>query len=630
MSLADRRAVGAVAPTGTRLTKWSIRNFKSVRRAEVALHPLTVLVGGNSAGKSSLIQSMLLFRQAQGDRQEPEDAVALNGSWVRLGAFSDVLSAACDPSRDLVSIGGSAAEPRGGPTYSWVTGFGSPGRSGSGRMRVTTIEISVTDPAAGIDGVARLKRRPSPLRFDEPVPVFLSAHRREARTALLEGAPLAHYSGVVETGRGGARVSRRVTAGTPNKGLIAAVLERQRLSRAAFSTDLAGMPDPGGAGEQRAARDAMRAIRAIRAEDGVPRSPATPDDIADAVAGDIAEAVRLYRRECADLSVRSGPDASNRALSLVRSVSDAVREVMIGLLVDLDERDGVRRRVARLLRRTDHGDATVLSDIESAEPLYAASDSIAELLGNRLRYLGPLRTTPRGLQRDYDEADGVGAEGEFTASVLHARGSKPVQYCKKDSGTLVEEPLGEAVAYWMGAMGLVDDVSSRDQDRYGLEVQVTPGGLDRAVDLRNVGVGISQVLPVVVLGLSSPPGSVILMEQPELHLHPLGQQALADFLIALMRSGRQLILETHSDHLVSRLRRRVAEDQGDDLVRDIGFLFAERSVRTGATTYREVVPNALGGLDDWPTGFMDQGPRESAVIVAAALRKQGRPLRDDA
>jgi len=172
----------------------------------------------------------------------------------------------------------------------------------------------------------------------------------------------------------------------------------------------------------------------------------------------------------------------------------------------------------------------------------------------------------------------------------------------------------------MREMGLIDAVTPKDQDRYGIELLVRPQGVNRELNLRNVGVGISQVLPVVVLSLLAEPGSLLLFEQPELHLHPLGQQALADFFLALMRSGRQVLLETHSDHLVSRLRRRVAEDETDELASRLGFIFAERD--DAATTYRRVEANAFGGLNNWPAGFMDQAASESALIVEAALRKQ--------
>jgi predicted ATPase len=115
------------------------------------------------------------------------------------------------------------------------------------------------------------------------------------------------------------------------------------------------------------------------------------------------------------------------------------------------------------------------------------------------------------------------------------------------------------------------------------------------------------------------------MEQPELHLHPAMQQHLADFLLACARSGRQLIIETHSDHFVSRLRRRVAED-GDDSTRDlIAFVFAE--MRNGKTNYRRVKPTRYGSLEEWPEGFVDQTAKESQAILRAVAKKKAADSR---
>jgi predicted ATPase len=105
-------------------------------------------------------------------------------------------------------------------------------------------------------------------------------------------------------------------------------------------------------------------------------------------------------------------------------------------------------------------------------------------------------------------------------------------------------------------------------------------------------------------------------------LHPAAQQRLADFLIAMMRSGRQLIIETHSDHLVARLRRRIAEDDRDALQDEIGFLYVTRNPATASTEYQAVGANIFGGLEDWPHGFFNQGPREAAEMIRQALEKK--------
>ena len=79
-----------------------------------------------------------------------------------------------------------------------------------------------------------------------------------------------------------------------------------------------------------------------------------------------------------------------------------------------------------------------------------------------------------------------------------------------------------------------------------------------ATTIADVGFGVSQLLPILVIGLRSGRASLLILEQPEIHLHPRLQANLADFLLTLAASGRRIIVETHSDHFINRLRRRIA------------------------------------------------------------------------
>jgi len=111
------------------------------------------------------------------------------------------------------------------------------------------------------------------------------------------------------------------------------------------------------------------------------------------------------------------------------------------------------------------------------------------------------------------------------------------------------------------------------------------------------------------------------LEQPELHLHPAMQLKLADFLLACSRSGQQIIVETHSEHLVNRLRRRVANDSTRTLSRSIGLLFAEQ--KNGVSQYRATTISESGGLSQgWPEGFLDVGSNEATEFISEALRRR--------
>ena len=195
--------------------------------------------------------------------------------------------------------------------------------------------------------------------------------------------------------------------------------------------------------------------------------------------------------------------------------------------------------------------------------------------------------------------------------------------CRRPRGHGERCRLDAALNYWLREFDLAENARSEDRGRIGIGLSVTPKGLEREVDLTSVGVGVSQVLPVILLCLLAEPGTLVVLEQPELHLHPRLQQDLADFLLACSRSGRQIVLETHSEHLVNRLRYRIAQDESDEAHALVGLVFAEND--DGITRYREPEINVYGGLgEDWPAGFLDLTAREAQELVRESLAKRQR------
>jgi predicted ATPase len=134
-----------------------------------------------------------------------------------------------------------------------------------------------------------------------------------------------------------------------------------------------------------------------------------------------------------------------------------------------------------------------------------------------------------------------------------------------------------------------------------------------------VGTGVSQVLPVLVLCLTSNPGDLILLEQPELHLNPSIQQKLAEFFLAMSKTGRQLIIETHSEYLVTRLRLAGLKNNSDqDLYK---LLFVEKNNPDG-TIYREVKSNSFGEIQEWPKGFFDQATNDIRELMIEITKRK--------
>ena len=248
-----------------------------------------------------------------------------------------------------------------------------------------------------------------------------------------------------------------------------------------------------------------------------------------------------------------------------------------------------------------------------------------------IRYLGPLRKAPRLLMPAFAE-DNIGEEGEYTTAVLahqgEARREYPVPnlsepeldtYSVKDQYSWKEASLKDAIIQWGKRLKLLDDVAPKDMGAFGIGIEITPTNSSLPLPLPAVGVGVSQLLPVLVCCILAKPGDIILLEQPELHIHPALQQHLADFLICMSHSGRQLIVETHSEYILSRLRRRIVEESDDEVMNLVKVIFAERD--QSGTKYRPLNFTIYGNLEEWPEGFFDQATEDERKIIEGAYEK---------
>src|SRR5690606_28231500 len=126
--------------------------------------------------------------------------------------------------------------------------------------------------------------------------------------------------------------------------------------------------------------------------------------------------------------------------------------------------------------------------------------------------------------------------------------------------------------------------------------------------LTDVGFGISQVLPVITLLQYVPDESTVILEQPEIHLHPLAQAALADVIIQASSHRRvQVILESHSEHLLLRLQRRIAEGVLPN--DDVRLYFCDTA--RGESTITQLEVGLYGNIRNWPDKFMGDAFNEA-------------------
>ena len=188
--------------------------------------------------------------------------------------------------------------------------------------------------------------------------------------------------------------------------------------------------------------------------------------------------------------------------------------------------------------------------------------------------------------------------------------------------------IGHLIAECLERLGVIDSFSVRPlaegRKEYEVLIRTVAGGAE--VKITDVGFGVSQVLPAIVQAFYCPPGATVWMEQPEIHLHPQVQAELADVFIdaiSARESGKprnaQLIVESHSEHFLNRLQRRIAE--GIVTHDQVAIYFARRA--DASTELEPLRLNKYGDIENWPENFFgDEMADLTARTVAAGRRRQ--------
>jgi predicted ATPase len=175
--------------------------------------------------------------------------------------------------------------------------------------------------------------------------------------------------------------------------------------------------------------------------------------------------------------------------------------------------------------------------------------------------------------------------------------------------------LRAQVEAWLGEISpgtLISLSPSQNTDTISLQFSFGTSNKYRAT---NVGFGITYVLPILIAILSSNAGSLLLIENPEAHLHPKGQAEMGGLLARAASCGIQVIIETHSDHVLNGIR--VAAHDGKIESQDIQLHFFQRKVHDG-TTQNEVSSLLIdrdGRIDHWPDGFFDEWDKSLEALL---------------
>jgi len=322
-----------------------------------------------------------------------------------------------------------------------------------------------------------------------------------------------------------------------------------------------------------------------------------------------------------------GQRGLHNVLNLIQSVLQrSTASTEITRITDLLLRGEQEVRDGRMELRELPGRYRFMPRFHGIPTLMITDQEVKAYFTRLLYHLGPLREEPKNLYSSDPPAApaDVGRRGERTIICLRQFGAEEIvaptlDPSKNTFGSKLQN-LSDAVAEWGQYLGIFADIDVEVTTKYGTVCGVSVDSRESLrTDLTNVGVGVSQLLPVLVLCLGAPVGSTVLVEQPELHLHPAIQSRLAEFFGACAMTGRQIVVESHSEHIVNRLRLMALEGRvsPED---DVSISFIKRD-EFGS----EVVPIPLrsdGTLGKWPEGFFDETDKVLRQIVENRFVKE--------
>lgn len=202
--------------------------------------------------------------------------------------------------------------------------------------------------------------------------------------------------------------------------------------------------------------------------------------------------------------------------------------------------------------------------------------------------------------------------GEYAVHYLSVYGDQPVANERIVFNSLEDRSLNEQVRRWLSliAPGILPQVfvnaGLRTAElKYGFREGNEKTNAYKSV---NVGFGITYVLPVVIAVLSAKPGDLLLLENPEAHIHPAGQRWLGEMVALAAAGGVQILLETHSDHVLNGIRLAVKKKKL--ACGDAGIFFFHKDEQD-EYKHKVICPklDPSGNIDTWPEGFLDEWDR---------------------
>jgi hypothetical protein len=543
------------------LKSLTLRHFKSFREcATVPLAPLTLIYGGNSGGKSTIIQTIMLLKQTLDSAAAPGSALIFGSdAYLDLGNFQNIvsdhdisqdvtLSLAVDnrPTMQMRNLIKPLREFLADARLSFT--FGMVGRDAP---RLNAVELFVEDGAPPVATYAISKEQPTRdqlLRILGPRLRRLRSNSYSSEASFLELSSLDLNSGLID----------------------AAFLQfMDTMTETRQSLSVSGNFDFASLEAESMEEGELDRLR-VRFAEREQRSQWWLSRLENYTIAD-------FRDDFLDLS-KSSLLALDRFLPNVRLTRPSRRDFLsLNQLVAGDRGPLINRPIFDL--------AFFLTTIG-----FGLEDEF-----ERLTYVGPLREFP---ERNYIFSAGgeksVGLRGENLPGILFSS----LAHIKELNRLADLMQLGYEVSVHRSSDSELDNVFA---------VRLTDQLTKARVGISDVGFGVSQILPILLQCALRPRGCIV-MEQPEIHLNPKLQASLAEvFASAVTNGDQQLIIETHSEHLLLRLQRLIREGKFD--AKNLSVIYVSKTERGSA-----IMPISIGQdgdrLTPWPDGFFDDTYRE--------------------
>lgn len=530
--------------------KIKFENYKAFVTGTLEIKPITILLGPNSCGKSSLLQLLLMLSQSYEGRRSP-NPLQTNGPMVSLGT-------------DLNLVRGRDRKNPLSLTFALPT----PQRVITPEIRRNLLQLVLFSEYFA--SKANPQRDPRINEVIVKLELGSTKGHNKNLSPRVESQVIAKLLEIIEDSKEAGGQKPRAKDRVQNK-LMALVKEKNAL-----------------VDDAQASSQSADALRLIQKAKDFPLITHIKYDLFYNLSSKMMEVgtISLLSKSGVALAFSRKGVNGRRASSLSSDVFDKklLNKYKYGMEGAISSRLSLESSYSLSSARTLA--ATSFFALIAEAFNRAIEEGWSGFAANSINHVSPLRAFPQRyylMERQYASKSIDTRDGASLADVLKRKAS-----------------IKKKVNDWLDKFGL--SVNVQDVRDIIHSIKVRQNKLD--LDLTDVGFGVSQILPVIVQGFLAEKGETTLIEQPEIHLHPKMQSELADLFIDIATStDSSLLIETHSEYLLKRLRRRIAD--GTIPAEKVAIYLVHGTNGDQPTSRLESVPIGEHGAFRWPPEFLE-------------------------